>query len=44
MSSNTIIKVLANESAVIEQLCTLIEELANSAIIREDVFKVGLSG
>ncbi|XP_046675967.1 6-phosphogluconolactonase [Homalodisca vitripennis] len=44
MSSNKIINVLPNESAVIEELCKLVEKLANDAINRDDIFKIGLSG
>lgn len=44
MASNRVITILPTESKVIEDLCTLIEKLANDAIKKDDVFKVGLSG
>jgi len=44
MSSNKTINIVANESAVIEELSKLVEKLANDAIKRDDAFKVGLSG
>lgn len=44
MTSKKIIKIVSDESAVIEDLCKLIEKSANDAIKRDDIFKVGLSG
>ncbi|XP_054275321.1 6-phosphogluconolactonase-like [Macrosteles quadrilineatus] len=44
MPSNKVINIVLNESAVIEELSKLVERLANDAIKRDDVFKVGLSG
>lgn len=44
MTSKTIVKIVSDESAVIEDLCNLIEKTAMNAIKRDDVFKVGLSG
>lgn len=44
MTSKTIVKIVSDESAVIEDLCKLIEKSATNAIKRDDVFKVGLSG
>lgn len=35
---------MKEEEDVIENLCKLIENIANKAIEAEDVFKIGLSG
>lgn len=42
--SSKVIKVVKTEDELVKELCTLIEQAANSAIEIDDVFKIGLSG
>jgi len=44
MSPNKPVAIYQNEASVVRELCRLVETLANDAIKRDDVFKVGLSG
>ncbi|PSN30910.1 6-phosphogluconolactonase [Blattella germanica] len=44
MSTNRVITVVQTEDDVIQELSNMIQNIANKAIERDDVFKVGLSG
>lgn len=44
MSTNRVITIVQTENDVIKELSNMIQNIANKAIERDDVFKVGLSG
>ena len=44
MSTNRVITVVQTEDDVIKELSNMIQNIANKAIEKDDVFKVGLSG